>query len=82
MKIVKKNFLLTTFIIFVVVTIVLSTLYFAMPVYYQQVKGGEAQRETQWDVDRRDDRQGREGGADAHGDHEADEEHDDRREDL
>ena len=45
MKIVKKNFLLTTFIIFVVVTIVLSTLYFAMPVYYQQVKGGEAQRE-------------------------------------
>ena len=45
MKIVKKNFLLTSSIIFVVVTIVLASLYFAMPVYYQQVKGGEAQRE-------------------------------------
>ena len=45
MKIVKKNFLLTSSIIFVVVTIVLASLYFAMPVYYQQVKSGEAQRE-------------------------------------
>jgi len=44
-KIVKKNFLLTSSIIFVVVTIVLASLYFAMPVYYQQVKSGEAQRE-------------------------------------
>ena len=45
MKIVKKNFLLTSSIIFVVVTIVLASLYFAMPVYYQQVKSGEAKRE-------------------------------------
>ena len=38
MKIVKKNFLLTSLIIFVVVTVVLASLYFAMPIYYEQVK--------------------------------------------
>ncbi|KXT84225.1 Two-component system histidine kinase [Streptococcus sp. DD11] len=45
MKIVKKNFLLTSSIIFVVVTVVLASLYFAMPLYYQQVKSSEARRE-------------------------------------
>lgn len=45
MKIVKKNFLLTGSIIFIVVTTVLASLYFAMPVYYQQVKHREMQNE-------------------------------------
>ena len=45
MKIVKKNFLLTSSIIFVVVTVVLASLYFAMPIYYEQVKSREANHE-------------------------------------
>lgn len=45
MKIVKKNFLLTSSIIFVVVTVVLASLYFAMPIYYEQVKSQEAKHE-------------------------------------
>ena len=45
MKIVKKNFLLTSSIIFVVVTVVLASLYFAMPIYYEQVNCHEAKHE-------------------------------------
>lgn len=45
MKIVKKNFLLTGAIIFTVVTTVLASLYFIMPIYYQEVKGREMQNE-------------------------------------
>nr|WP_245335532.1 HAMP domain-containing sensor histidine kinase [Streptococcus panodentis] len=36
---------MTSSIIFVVVTVVLASLYFAMPLYYQQVKSSEARRE-------------------------------------
>ncbi len=49
MKIVKKNFLLTSSIIFVVVTIVLASLYFAMPVYYQQVKSEQREAKREFD---------------------------------
>ncbi|MGT2845809.1 HAMP domain-containing sensor histidine kinase [Streptococcus massiliensis] len=38
MKIVKKNFLLTASLIFLVVTSLLITLYVAMPIYYEQSK--------------------------------------------
>ena len=42
MRIAKKAFPLTGTIIFIVVTTVLATLYFVMPVYYEQVKHREA----------------------------------------
>ena len=45
MRIAKKHFLLTGTIIFIVVTTVLATLYFVMPVYYEQVKHREAKSE-------------------------------------
>lgn len=45
MRIAKKHFLLTGTIIFIVVTTVLASLYFAMPVYYEQVKQREANSE-------------------------------------
>ena len=45
MRIAKKHFLLTGTIIFIVVTMVLATLYFVMPVYYDQVKHREAKSE-------------------------------------
>lgn len=45
MRIAKKHFLLTGTIIFIVVTTVLTTLYFVMPVYYEQVKHREAKSE-------------------------------------
>ena len=45
MRIAKKHFLLTGTIIFIVVTTVLTTLYFVMPVYYEQVKQREANSE-------------------------------------
>ena len=44
-RIAKKHFLLTGTIIFIVVTMVLATLYFVMPVYYDQVKHREAKSE-------------------------------------
>ncbi|NJJ06588.1 HAMP domain-containing histidine kinase [Streptococcus anginosus] len=45
MRIAKKHFLLTGTIIFIVVTTVLTALYFVMPVYYEQVKHREAKSE-------------------------------------
>lgn len=45
MKLVQRNFLLTGGIIFVVVTMVLTILYYLMPIYYQEVKQGEMERE-------------------------------------
>ncbi|MEW4353613.1 HAMP domain-containing sensor histidine kinase [Streptococcus pneumoniae] len=45
MKIVRKHFLLTSGLVFLVVTAVLSTLYFTMPLYYQSVKKDEVRRE-------------------------------------
>lgn len=41
MKIATKNFAVISSIIFMVVTILLATLYFVMPLYYEQVKSNE-----------------------------------------
>ncbi|MTB64556.1 HAMP domain-containing protein [Streptococcus sp. zg-86] len=45
MKIAKKHFLLTSGMVFVVVTTLLTTLYFVMPIYYQSVKTAEVTQE-------------------------------------
>ncbi|MBF0779729.1 MULTISPECIES: HAMP domain-containing sensor histidine kinase [unclassified Granulicatella] len=41
MSLVKKHFLLMTMIVFIVVTTILSILYFTLPVYYKVLKMGE-----------------------------------------
>ncbi|MEX5397535.1 ATP-binding protein [Streptococcus sp. ZJ93] len=45
MKIAQKHFLLVSGMVFIVVTTLLTTLYFVMPVYYQSVKTAEVTRE-------------------------------------
>lgn len=45
MKIAKRHFLWTSSLVFFVVTALLTTLYFVMPIYYQSVKVTEVQRE-------------------------------------
>ncbi|MGT2949783.1 two-component sensor histidine kinase [Streptococcus cuniculi] len=45
MKIAKRHFLWTSSLIFLVVTALLTTLYFVMPVYYQSVKITEVKQE-------------------------------------
>ncbi len=43
MKIATKNFILISSVIFMVVTIVLATLYYVMPIYYKQIKTSDAE---------------------------------------
>lgn len=45
MKIAKRHFLWTSSLIFLIVTALLTTLYFVMPIYYQSVKVAEVKEE-------------------------------------